>query len=226
MPGNGAAEIQRQTFSEQIAARLRHDIICGEIEAGSQITEMDLAARFGVSRGPLREAMAQLASEGLITSVAYKGTRILNLTAKDVREIYTLRIALEGLAFQEIWDRRDAAFRDELQRRHRHLQSTFELDDHAASSEAEILLHSLVYEASGHRLLLESWKRISGRMQFYLAIHQRAHGRKAPVADAHQRYVQLALGDRLDLMLKEIADHMQRGIRKMETYVTEPGKPS
>lgn len=214
------SQIRRETFGNQIAAKLRHDIISGEIEAGSQITEMELAARFGVSRGPLREAMGQLASEGLIVTVPYTETRVLKLTAKDVREIYSLRTALETLAFREIWDRRDDAFASELERRHRRLLSTLGLNDHVASSEAEVHFHSLVYQSCGHALLLESWERISGRMQFYLAIHQRAHGRTAPIHDAHERYLQLALGERLDLMLAEIDEHMRRGIRQMETYLS------
>lgn len=211
--------IRRETFGNQVAGRLRQSIICGDIEAGSQITEMDLAARFGISRGPLREAMGQLASEGLIVTVPYKGSHVLKLTSKDVREIYSLRTALETLAFREIWDRRDEAFSRDLEARHKRLLDTLGLKDHVASSEAEIRFHSLVYEACGHHLLLESWKRIAGRMQFYLAIHQRAHGRTAPIHDAHERYLALALGDSLDLMLQEIDEHMRRGLQQMERYL-------
>ena len=211
--------IRRETFSSQIAANLRRAIISGEIEAGSPITEMELAARFGVSRGPLREAMGLLVSEGLLVTAPYRGTRVLKLAAKDVREIYTLRTALETLAFCEIWDRRDEMFREELQSRHKILISTLGLNDHVKSSEAEIRFHSLVYEASGHDLLLESWQRISSRMQLYLAIHQRAHGRTAPTHDAHQRYLQLALDNRLDLMLEEIEAHMRRGLEQMMHYL-------
>ncbi len=218
-----SSPIRRETFSNQIVASLRHEIISGGIEAGSQITEMELAARFGVSRGPLREAMGQLASEGLIVTVPYKGTHVLKLTSKDVREIYSLRTALETLAFKQIWNRRDNAFRSELEARHKNLISTLCLKDHVASSQAEVKFHSLVYEACGHDLLLESWQRIVGRMQLYLAVHQRAHGRTAPIHDAHERYLELALGSRLDLMLKEIDDHMRRGVEKMETYLASKG---
>lgn len=211
--------VRRETFSNQIATNLRHAIISGEIEAGSQITETELAARFGVSRGPLREAMGLLASEGLLVTAPYRGTRVLKLSAKDVREIYTLRTALETLAFREVWDRRDEIFYKELQSRHKILISTFGLNDRVKSSEAEIRFHSLVYEASGHDLLLESWQRIASRMQLYLAVHQRAHGRTAPTHDAHQRYLQLALDDRLDLMLEEVEAHMRRGLEQMMVYL-------
>ena len=211
--------IKRETFSTQVAANLRRAIIRGEIATGSQITETELASKFGISRGPLREAMGQLASEGLIVTIPYTGTRVLDLTARDVREIYTLRTALERLAFEEIWDHRDEAFARELEARHQTLVSTLDLNDHMASSEAEIRFHSLVYEACGHQLLLESWQRISSRMQLYLAVHQRAHGRHAPVEHAHRRYIRLALGDDLDAMRQEIEDHMLRGVRQMADYL-------
>lgn len=211
--------VKRETFRNQIASNLRRAIISGEIEAGAQITEADLAKQFAVSRGPLREAMGQLAAEGLIVTVPYTGTRVVKLSSRDVREIYSLRTALEKLAFEQVWDRRDKAFANELKHRHAVLLSSLELNDHFASSEAEVRFHSFVYEASEHGLLLESWQRIAGRLQLYLAIHQRAHGRMGPVRDAHERYVQLALGKRLDLMLQEIELHMQRGVQQLEKYL-------
>jgi DNA-binding GntR family transcriptional regulator len=78
--------VKHETFRNQIAPNLRRAIISGEIEAGAQITEADLANRFEVSRGPLREAMGQLAAEGLIVTV-HTGTRVVKQSSRDVREI-------------------------------------------------------------------------------------------------------------------------------------------
>jgi len=217
----GIAPIRRETFASKVAGQLRNAIIAGEIESGSKIREIELAARFGISRGPLREAMAQLATEGLIVTVPYTGTHVLKLTAKDVREIYTLRTALERLAFEELWDKRTENFFAELESRHRTLLATCSLDDHVASSAAEVHFHSLVYESCGHEMLLESWQRIASRMQLYLAVHQRAHKRHAPVNDAHERYLKLASGDDLSAMLNEIEDHMRRGVQQMVSYLSD-----
>lgn len=217
----GVAQIQRATFREQIADRLRHAIIDGAISPGSAVTEQQLAARFGVSRGPLREAISQLVEEGLLISVPYTGTRVIALAREDVREIYSLRISLETLAFREIWDRRSPAFAETLKARHRTLMAALPEGDGFASSLAEVQLHSTVYEFCGHRLLLETWRRIATRLHLYLAIHQKAHGRAGPLSDAHSDYVTFALGDRLDLMLAEIEHHMQRGILQMQAYVEE-----
>lgn len=219
LPKASVTPIKRATFSDQIVAKLRRDIISGDIAGGTQITESSLAAEFQVSRGPLREAMAQLAVEGLIVSVPFTGTHVFKLTVSDVRELYSLRTALETLAFRELWAKRDDAFAGELAARHARLLATLELGDRAASSEAEVNFHSLVYEACGHKLLLESWQRIAGRLQLYLALHQQAHGRTGPIGDAHEAYLRLALGNRLDLMVEEIERHMQRGLGQLETYV-------
>jgi DNA-binding GntR family transcriptional regulator len=183
------------------------------------VTETDLANRFGVSRGPLREAMSHLAEEGLLVSVPYTGTRVATFTLADVREIYSLRTALESLVFRHIWANRDEVFRQEIASRHGALQRSLAATDHFTSTDAEIQLHSLVYEVCGHKLLLATWQRIVGRLQLYLAVHQRAHGRTGPLADAHERYVAAALGNDLDAMLSEIEHHMRRGIERLELFV-------
>ncbi len=215
----GLVQVERATFRVQIADQLRQAIISGTLAPCSVVTEMELANRFGVSRGPLREAMSQLAEEGLLISVPYTGTRVANVTLADVREIYSLRISLESLAFRHLWTCRDDAFRLEMANRHRALQQSLSATDRFVSTAAEVHLHSLVYEACGHKLLLETWRRIAGRLQLYLAVHQKAHGRTGPLADAHDRYVGLAVGDDLEAMLAEIEHHMKRGIARLEMFV-------
>jgi DNA-binding GntR family transcriptional regulator len=219
--GAPAAPIRRATFRDQIVERLRHAIIDGQIAPGSPVTEQQLAAEFGVSRGPLREAMGQLVEEGLLISVRYTATRVVDLSPDDVREIFSLRTKLETLAFEQIWDRRTPQFSRVLKTRHQDLMRALPQGDGFASSLAEVRLHSTVYEFCGHRLLQETWRRLSARLHLYLATHQKAHGRAGPLDDAHRTYVELALGDRLDLMVREIEHHMQRGVSHLQTYLDE-----
>lgn len=219
IPSGALTQVRRVTFRAHVADHLRQAIIRGDIAPGTPVTEAELARHFAVSRGPLREAMRQLVEEGLLVSVPYTGTRVIALSVDDVREIYSLRSALETLAFKHIWPRRDDAFHAEIERRHVALIKTLTHADTFASTAAEMLLHSLVYEVCGHRLLLDTWQRIAGRLQLYLAVHQRAHNRKAPLKNAHERYVRLAQGNRLDLMIAEVEHHMRRGVEQLEHYV-------
>ena len=74
-----SSPLKRETMSAQIAVLLRHAILTGELVPGAQLIESALALRLGASRGPLREAMRQLIEEGLLVSVPYTGTRVVDI---------------------------------------------------------------------------------------------------------------------------------------------------
>ena len=211
--------LPKSTFRHHIAARLRAAILAGEIAPGAQLVESTLATQFNVSRGPLREALRQLDEEGLLVTVPYTGTHVISLSVEDVREIYSMRIMLERFAFEQAWDKRDDAFRRELRRRKDALTATIDAGDDAASILAELDLHGLVYEASGHRLLQRAWQSLRGRLQLYWAAHHRAHGTRGPRRDSHNSYVRAALGNSLDDMRAEIASHMGRGAVQTEKFL-------
>ena len=128
----------------------------------------------------MREALRQLIEEGLVVTVPYTGTHVASLSVEDVREIYSLRTALEIFAFEQVWDRRDDRFRAELVRRNEALIATIDAGDDRASILTELAFHGLVYEACGHRLLQRAWHGLRGRLQLYWAAHHRAHGRRGP----------------------------------------------
>ena len=125
----------------------------------------------------------------------------------------------ERFAFEQAWSKRDDAFRRELCRRHEALTATIDAGDDAASILAELDLHGLVYEASGHRLLQRTWQSLRGRLQLYWAAHHRAHATRGPRRDAHDSYVVTALGNDLDAMLAEISSHMGRGAQQTEKFL-------
>lgn len=211
--------LPKSTFRQHIAERLRSAILDGDIAPGAQLVEATLATQFSVSRGPLREALRQLVEEGLLVTVPYTGTHVISLSVDDVREIYSMRIVLERFAFEQAWSRRDEAFRRELRRRNDALTATIDAGDDAASILAELDLHGLVYEASGHRLLQRTWHSLRGRLQLYWAAHHRAHATRGPRRDSHDDYVRVALGDDLDAMLAEVSSHMARGAEQTQKFL-------
>ena len=89
------ASIRRQTLADQVFDRAVEAIVSGEIVAGGPISEIEIADRFGVSRGPAREAIFRLESNGLVTRTAHLGARVVALTAEDLRSLYEMREALE-----------------------------------------------------------------------------------------------------------------------------------
>ena len=227
-PTLGLDRVPKSTLRAQIAERLRTAILAGDIPPGAPLVETALSERFDVSRGPLREALRQLIEEGLVVTVPYTGTHVAPLSVEDVREIYSLRTALESFAFEQVWERRDAGFRAELRRRNAVLMAAVDAHDDRACIAAELDFHSFVYEASDHRLLQRAWHGLRGRMQLYWAAHHRAHRRRGPRRDSHDSYIAAALGGNMAAMRLEIADHMRRGAEQTEFFLRSlpdaPGK--
>ncbi|SFK88065.1 transcriptional regulator, GntR family [Loktanella salsilacus] len=87
--------------TQRAVQSLRELIFCGELPAGSDHLEAELAERFGMSRTPVREAALVLESQGLVEMRPRKGIRILPVSADDMREIYDVLTELESLAAQQ-----------------------------------------------------------------------------------------------------------------------------
>jgi DNA-binding GntR family transcriptional regulator len=211
--------VPRSTLRARVAERLRTAILAGDIPPGASLVETALSERFDVSRGPLREALRQLIEEGLVVTVPYTGTHVASLSVEDVREIHSLRTALEIFAFEQVWDRRDARFRAELLRRNDALMATIDAGDDRGSIQAELAFHGFVYEVCGHRLLERAWHGLRGRLQLYWAAHHRAHCRRGPRRDSHDSYIAAVLGEDLAAMRAELADHMRRGAAITENFL-------
>jgi DNA-binding GntR family transcriptional regulator len=90
--------VERRSTAEIVADRLREAIMRGTLPPGTQLGEVELAARLGVSRGPLREAMQHLVAEGLVRSERHRGLFVHDLDAADVRDVYAARTAVERAA--------------------------------------------------------------------------------------------------------------------------------
>lgn len=205
----------------QVADALRNAVLTGKLAPGSQLHEVALSRVLGVSRGPLREAMRQLAQEGLLRNEPYRGTFVTSLSLRDVEEIYSFRTALETLAFERAWPRRDARFARELRERYSSLLEVTEKGDAEKAIGAALHLHGLVYEYADHDLLETTWHTLRSRLQFYFSVHQQAHGRSGPAPEGDLEYVRLAQGDDLAAMLREVRTHMQRGVERVRRFVQD-----
>jgi len=86
------------TATERTIDAVRELVVREELAGGTQIRQEEVAARLGVSRSPLREALRALESEGLVVSLPNKGAVVRSLSAQDVYDIYDLRVRLESLA--------------------------------------------------------------------------------------------------------------------------------
>lgn len=92
-----AAPALAQTLPEKIAATLADGVITGKYPAGTRLVEAALVKEYGVSHGPVRDALRILQHSGLVTIHPYRGAEVTALSVREVKEIYQVRAALVGL---------------------------------------------------------------------------------------------------------------------------------
>ncbi|MFD0689728.1 GntR family transcriptional regulator [Actinomadura fibrosa] len=164
-----------------IYERLRDDVLAGRFPAGTPLLETVLAASYGVSRTPVREALARLAQDGLLKRAA-RGYEVRSGTPQDVLEIYEARIALEGQAAFGAAERRT----DLDLARLRHLHDA--AGDPAAAREAHAQWHAALWRA-GHNATIEALlERLTAQLRIY---DQTPHESPDDLALSHDEHTAL-----------------------------------
>lgn len=158
----------RQTLSEHTAASLREAIFGGLFQPGQRLAEAQIASSLKVSRAPVREALASLEQEGLISRSASRGMIVVCLTRKDVEEICCLRLPLEVLATRLV--SRDGTEED-FKRLAANVRETAGASSAERLAELDLEFHEGLVRAAGHGRLLAAWLNL--RSQIRLLMIQR-----------------------------------------------------
>jgi DNA-binding GntR family transcriptional regulator len=115
--------IAPRALYQDVAERLRQQIVRRELEPGSWIDEQRLASEFGISRTPMREALKVLAAEGLVTMKVRRGAYVTEVSRDDVAQVYHLLALLESDAAGTVARRADDAQRERLRALHAQLEA-------------------------------------------------------------------------------------------------------
>ncbi|WAC53846.1 GntR family transcriptional regulator [Gordonia sp. SL306] len=163
VPGDGTAG---RPLRESIRDKLRERIIDGTYGPGDRIVERDVAADFGVSRLPVREALRMLDSEGFVEMLATRGVIVKKLSRRDVLELFDVREALEGLAFRRAAERltkRDATHLGALRNKAR---KALEAADGPALHGFNEEFHDAVNRLARNDLLASILEPLEGRLHW------------------------------------------------------------
>lgn len=150
--------VQTKTLAGKVYESIKSDIICGELAQGSKIVESELALKYGISRGPLREAIHRLEQMKLILRVPHAGSRVVTLDIKTMQDIYTAREALEGMAARlAARHMKDEAIQSLQTLLDEHEQAISESDGKAyLQEEGNIDFHHRIASASQNQWILEN----------------------------------------------------------------------
>ena len=169
--------LERTSLRQQAVTALRTAITSGALAPSSPLVETELSEMLRISRGTLREAMRQLQQEGLISAGARGRLYVRHLDAKEIRDIFAVRAALEALAVRELAERADRAsvvpaLREALETM-AHAENDLE-----ARIESDLNFHRLLCRLTGNETLMHSWQSLEGsiRMSIMFAGLEKAVG--------------------------------------------------
>ncbi|MBG0567006.1 GntR family transcriptional regulator [Actinoplanes aureus] len=205
--------LDRSTLRERALDALRYAVTSGQYRPGDHLGEVELAGRLGVSRGTVREALRHLQQEGLVTPSARGMLRVRAYTSTEIRELFQVRAALEGLAVRLIIasPQRDTAVTAlrhavaRLDERHR---------DFIAHVDADMAFHLLLCELSGNSMLTTSWQQLAGRIRTTVMARGEEQttlmsgGYHAPIVDA------IEAGD-AGTAVDVLQQHMERAAERL-----------
>jgi DNA-binding GntR family transcriptional regulator len=189
-------------------------IVSGAVKPGDRLREERLTAQFRVSRPPLREALRILERDGVIKRLPRRGVIVAPLGADDIREIYSLRWALEKLALELAMPVKDPSGLDPLRAALEQIRRAADTADLQALVDANLAFHLAVCSLPGHSRLLSTYRTLTHQLRVYMAANLRF--RQSAVADPqdsvrrHERLLAVISSGDLDAVMREIGEHGDR----------------
>jgi DNA-binding GntR family transcriptional regulator len=150
-----------------MAHRLESEILNGTLAPGTRLDEHSLARRFGVSRTPVREALRQLVSSGLVSIRPHQGAVVRQLTLAELIEMFQVVAELEGLGARLAARRIGKAEKDQLRLSHQACKQHAKKRDEESFLNENNRLHDIILLASANRFLISETRKLVRRVNPY-----------------------------------------------------------
>lgn len=162
-----------KSLAEMVEARLRDAIVNAELPFGRPLPEDETGAALGVSRTPLRAALARLATQGLVTVVPNKGAFVFNPSLEDVKQLASFRLLLETNAVEQCFHTDPKAVYDELNAILSRMSEAQKAQDGKAYAQADTEFHETFFKHCGNAFLSNAFNAISWQvaaLRAYLSV--------------------------------------------------------
>lgn len=161
--------VAHRTIHEQVYEAMYQAILQGKLEPGARLNETALSTAFGVSRGPVREAIRRLESEGLLLTRAHRDTHVISLSGPDVIELYSVRAVLEGYAAVSALPTLRARYLAVMQRELDDMDRAARAADWDSVAVLDAQWHSHITAAAANKRLIGLWKNSNGPLRVLFA---------------------------------------------------------
>jgi DNA-binding GntR family transcriptional regulator len=204
---------QRTTTPDGVYRTLCAAILDGSIPPGRQLREAHIAADLGISRSPLREALTKLEEEGLVVKIPFRGAFVVEVSARDIAEIASVRLRVEPYAVELSAEALRGPARPQLMRTIEDLHRATDKNDIQASIDAHLRFHRLFYDLSEHGILQSLWNGWETKLRLYFSVDHRTYSNLHELAVEHEKLAAVALEGDTDAFRQELANHFRIALR-------------
>ncbi len=213
--------IESRTLAEQVFELLESAILSDEIRPGTELAEVDLAEQFGVSRGPVREALRKLGLVGLVSLTPRRPAVVRILSKKEILDTYQLREALEQLAIRLATPRLTTDHLDHLDQMMNEMERAVEKGDVDRFFEANAEFHKIFIDASDNSPLRESHERVSRPMARYRRRSLELRGDLRSSLLEHHKIIDAVRARDADLASRLLREHIHVPQDRLENLSEE-----
>lgn len=203
------------SLEEHVFDVLEEEIISGALIKGQIVTENELSTRLGVSRTPIRGALRRLAEEGLVDIAPNRRVTVIGISTEDLIDAYRIRMRLEGLSSALATER----MTDEEKKQ---LSDFVELSEYYISKKdtenlkkLDTEFHSMIYRASGNRMLCRILSELHRNITRYRKISLTVPGRLESSVEEHREILNAILSGNSEEADKLTSRHIERALENL-----------
>ena len=199
-----------KSLRELALEHLRNSIIDGSLKMGQALSERSISEELGVSKSPVREALAQLRDEGLVMIEPQKGARVFSLTEEEVTQICDFRQVIETAVFELALARNPNGLAEEMTRIVKDMEDARKNGNEKEYLQLDTTLHHLIFKYAGNDYLTASYTRYVGKIAAL-----RTHLAKLPKHtelsfEEHRRIAAAARKGDMKEIKRLLAEHIDR----------------
>ena len=209
----------RESTPSIIADKLREAISHGELRAGMQLGESELARQLGVSRGPLREGMQRLTQEGLLVAIRNRGVFVIEMTAENVRDMYVARGAIERAAANQIFAHDPVDAGRQLGEVIDQMAAAAAHGDAVGVSNADIAFHQLLVSLARSPRLVRMHKTLLTETQMCIHALEQTYAHVDDRVDEHRAIAEAFAAGDPDLTDRLLVAHMDDAVARLATGI-------
>lgn len=219
---------QFQPVWEVVRDRIRSAILSGELPAGQKLVEMELGEQFGISRGPIRVALRELARDGLVVDMPRRGTIVCTITQADLMEVYAVREALEVQAVRDAVAIASRAEREEVNHAHEKLVKAWDDDNFKEAANADMYFHHAIILLARNQRLADIYEQMAHQNLLLLitASESDVSLRTAPLKEIHQEMADAVMARDMQRAVRAVRRHYEYTRSRLLGSLDEGGTES